>query len=159
MCVQKMALTIKRDLNLQIPMAWFFEKAKSIFVINYQQLNNKEFYAHSTLVSISTFRFFGNFLILFESLTPLHFLTFSQPLPNHPSNPSPNCSHNHSPKPISKSLSLYSPILSNCSHFCLVSLLSSDCTFDLPSFFLSLLILSKLLLLLDPLASTLSIAH
>lgn len=67
-------------------------------------------------------------------------------------------------QPLSESLSLHCSILSHCSHLCLIILFSTSyCSFDLPSFFRSLLIFFKLILPLSftPLVitCTLSIAH
>jgi len=140
---RKLAPTIKRDLNLHIPIGLILRKTPNRFLLSSLTAQQERFLCPWY---VSFHLPFSILLILFQTLTPLHFFTSTQPLPNHPS---PNHSHNHSPKPLSKSLSLHSPILSNCSHFCLFSLLSSDCTFDLPSFDRSILFKLTVLLLLQ----------
>src|SRR6185437_6187201 len=116
------------------------------------------------LISISPFRFFDNFLMLFQSLTPLLFFTFFPITPQSPSQPlSQPLSHNHSPNHSPNHFPFTLQFYSNCSHFRVVSLLSNDYTFDLPSFLRSLLIFFKLILLLSlthlAITHTLSIAH
>ena len=104
---RKLAPTIKRDLNLHIPIGLILRKTPNRFLLSSLTAQQERFLCPWY---VSFHLPFSILLILFQTLTPLHFFTSTQPLPNHPS---PNHSHNHSPKPLSKPLPFtlqFSPI-------------------------------------------------
>jgi len=139
--------TIKHDLNLHIPIGLILRKCVNRF--------------SSSITSLTTllFAFSITFLCSFNPLHRCSFSHFSQSPSQSPSQPLSQPLSQSFSQSLSKSLSLHSPMLT----LCVVSLSSNDYTFDLPSFFRSLLIFFKLILLLSltPLAitHTLSITH